>query len=226
VVIYSLSPDTGPLRQGEILSDLVEVRLDAECLRPDAEPQIQEIVHPYALVLTQDCDLDWDFRYRSAADPGEQARLANKMVPHILLCQAEEAEKLRGYRNINSEIWRRITRNLDERYHLLREVPKELDRLRRGIPALALDFKRVFTIPTEELYYRLGSGAERRCFLLSPFLQSLSSRFAYFVGRVAVPELGQPAGITPPALPVPVASSEERGNPADPGLVRPGPDDC
>lgn len=200
MVVYSISPDTGPLRQGEILSDLVEVRLAAECLRPDAEPLIEEIFHPYAVVLTQDCDLEWDFRYRRTADPADQGRLANKTVPHILLCQADAAERLRGNQNIKSDIWRRISRNLDERYHILPEVSKELDRLSKGIPALALDFKRVFTIPTDELYYRLRFGAQRRCFLRSPFLQSLSSRFAYFLGRVALPELGQPAGITPPAL--------------------------
>jgi len=202
VVIYSISPDAGPLRQGEILSDVLVAQLDAECLRPDAEPLIEETIHPYAVVLTQDCDLEWDFRYRRAADPG---RLANKMVPHILLCQADTAERLRGDQNIKSDIWRRISQNSDERYHVLPEVPAELDRLIQGIPALVLDFKRVFTVPTNELYYRLSSGSQRRCFLLPPFLQSLSSRFTYFLGRVPLPELDQPAAITLPALPPPAA---------------------
>ena len=201
MVRYSPSPDTGPIRQGEILSNVVELRLDPLCFRTETEPLIQQIVHPFAVVLTQDCDLEWDHKCRFVSDPSCQGRLALKLVPNILLCQAESAHTLRAHQSIKSDIWRRITSNTDERYHVLEEVPAELDRLRTGIPSLALDFKRVFTVPTDELYHRLGFEAERRCYLIPPFVQFLSSRFTYFLGRVAVPEPEEPAAVAPPALP-------------------------
>lgn len=191
MAIYETSPDSGPLRQGEVLSDVVEWRLAPECLAPDAEPLFVPIVHPYAIVLTQDCDLHWDHRARFPADPNDQTRLEDKKIPNVLFCQADKAETMRGARGFKSDIWRRITSNSDERYQVLPEVPPVLDRAGEGIPSLVLDFKLLFTVPSDELYYRLGSEAKRRCFLRPPFLQSLSSRFSYFMGRVALPETAQ-----------------------------------
>jgi hypothetical protein len=45
--------------------------------------------------------------------------------------------------------------NKNERYHFLESVPIKSDVLGKGLPELTLDFKRYFTIPTEEVYYRL-----------------------------------------------------------------------
>ena len=181
MAIYETSSNTGPLRQGEILSDVVEVRLAPECVRCNLELSIHEILHPFALVLAQDCDLDWDFRYRFTTDPAERAKLANKLIPNVLLCQAESVADFRGTPGINSDLWRRIAKNSDERYHVLPDVPTELDQAGDGIPSLAMDFKRLFSVPTDELYLRLGTQAKRRAFLLPPFLQSLSSRFSYLL---------------------------------------------
>ena len=193
---YGISIDAGPLRQGEILSNVVEIRLALASLMPDADLQVEEIIHPFVVVLTQDCDLDWD--YKSGRAPGS-AMNAGKLIPNVLFCQADHAEALRSAQGIKSDIWRRISNNADERYHVLPEVPAELDRLSSGIAPLGLDFKRVFTVPTDELYRRLELDTRRRCFLLPPFLHSLSTRFTYFAGRVGLPMLadGQPTSPLP-----------------------------
>ena len=205
MTIYETSPDSGPLRQGEVLSSVVELRLAPECLAPDAEPLFVPIVHPCAVVLTQDCDLDWDHRARFPADPNDQTRLADKKIPNVLFCQADKAEAMRGAHGIKSDIWRRIANNSDERYHVLPDVPAVVDRAGEGIPSLALDFKLLFTVLADELYYRLSFEAKRRSFLLPPFLQSLSSRFSYFMGRVGLPETAQPTAPAALVLPHPAA---------------------
>jgi hypothetical protein len=62
------------------------------------------------------------------------------------------------------------------------------DRLQEGLPELAIDFKRYFTVPTDEVYRRIELGeARRRCLLISPYLEHLSSRYAYFLSRIALP---------------------------------------
>jgi hypothetical protein len=53
---------------------------------------------------------------------------------------------------------------------------------------MGIDFKRYFTIPADETYRRVELGeAQRRCVLQSPYLEHLSSRFAYYLSRVALP---------------------------------------
>ncbi len=87
---------------------------------------------------------------------------------------------------MNSTIWDRVKKNKDERYHFLEKVPAECDLRGEGIPELTVDFKRYFTLPVEEVYYQLTSGC-RRCVLCPQYLEHLSSRFSYFIGRVALP---------------------------------------
>lgn len=98
-----------------------------------------------------------------------------------------EAAGLRGAPGINSAIWRRIEQNKDERYQFLKRITPEQDTLGEGLPELGIDFKRYFTIPTDEVYVRLSAGVQRRCRLVSPYLEHLSTRFWYFQARVALP---------------------------------------
>ena len=192
--MYARSLPEGPLRQGEILSNVVEVRPKVESLRGgNDEVEFDENVHPLALVLSQDCDLDWDYRARSAAEP-QQEHMAAKILPNILLCELWPADQLRGRQSIKSDIWRRLRQNQDERYHFLRGAPEAQDATAEGFPDLAIDFKRVFTVGAEEMYYRLSSEVKRRCRLMGPFMQDLSNRFGYYQLRVALPEAAaQPA---------------------------------
>jgi len=154
--------------------------------KPLAEP----IIHPFAIVVTQDCDCEQDFKKRQVND-----LVSDKIIPSILFCEVVAAEQLRNrdkdnkVREINSTVWGQVRINKNERYHFLESVPAESDVLGEGLPELALDFKRYFTIPTEEVYYRLEIGeAKRRCHLISPYLEHLTSRFNYFQYRIALPE--------------------------------------
>jgi hypothetical protein len=100
-----------------------------------------------------------------------------------------------------SDIWKRIIHNKDDRFQHLRQIPPESDLAAIGIAALIVDFKRIFTLPTEILYGQLQRSAKRRAVLTSPYLEHLSGRCAHFLSRVALPvdhhvALESEAGIT------------------------------
>jgi hypothetical protein len=171
------------LRQGEILSNLHQFRLTIESLGT-APPEGKAHIHPFAIILSQDCDLDQDFRVRA------EGKVSDKLIPTILFCEVQTADELYGQiRQIESRLGNRIKNNKEERYQFLQRVGVDSDRLQEGLPELAIDFKRYFTIPTDELYRRIEMGeVKRRCCLNSPYLEHLSSRFAFFLSRVALPE--------------------------------------
>lgn len=190
--MFARSPESGAFRQGEVLSDVVQVHISIESVKPDAEEMaIQEKVHPQAIILTQDCDLDWDFKARAWGEEGNRLQL--KLVPNVLLCEMIPADTLRGQMRDagvgGSELWKRLTGNRDERYHAFPQAPAGVDKSSEGLPALVVDFKRVFTVPTDELYARLRFGVRRRSLLQGPYLQHFSARFGYYCLRVALPEI-------------------------------------
>lgn len=178
----------GALRQGEILTNLKQFKLNIESLR-SGKPSVEPIIHPFAVIVTQDCDCEQDYK------PRRDGTVSSATIPSILFCELVQAESLRNRDkgkpkiDITSEIWKQVRINKNERYHFLELVPTESDASGEGLPELALDFKRYFTIPTEEVYYRLEIGeAKRRCRLISPYLEHLTSRFNYFQSRIALPE--------------------------------------
>lgn len=135
--------------------------------------------------MTQDCDLDLDFKVRFGS---EETTPLHKLIPNVLFCELWPAENLRGSYRLNSTLWLRVKKNTDERYHFLPRALPEEDALGQGFEDdLVIDFKRVFAIGAEALYSRLGKTGKRRCRLQGPFMQHLSNRFGYYQIRVALP---------------------------------------
>jgi len=179
--IYEPSTIEGLLRQGEILCNLIQLKLNLDTLGT-SEAKFTPLVHPFAIIASQDCDLDWDYKSRTTD-------ATDKLMPNILFCEMTTAELLRRGGDINSGIWGRIKINKDERYQFLEKVDMAEDTLQQGLPELGIDFKRYFTIPADEVYARIArQEATRRCRLLSPYLEHFSTRFAYYQFRVALPE--------------------------------------
>ncbi|MBA3284479.1 MAG: hypothetical protein H0U27_05390 [Nitrosopumilus sp.] len=178
--IYIASSD-GKLRQGEILSNIIQVKIKVESLRT-GNIEATQILHPFAVVISQDCDCEQDFNCR------KNNVISDKILPSILFCEVMTAEELRGYKDIKSDIWKQVKINKNERYQFLEKVPTEDDILGEGLPELGLDFKRYFTVPTDEVYYRIETGeVKRRCRLISPYMEHLSARFSHFLHRIALP---------------------------------------
>ena len=180
--VYAPAPAGGRLWQGEILSNVIEIRRAPEELGLEQPTEVERLVHPYALVMTPDCDLEQDFNARQDASAPE-----SRLVPHVLLCEVREAEELRGSRALTSKLWTRVRQNQDERYQYLHRVSPAEDMVGEGLPVLALDFKRILTLPTDELYAQIGPVVGRRALLVDRYLFEVMQRFYSFQSRVGVP---------------------------------------
>jgi hypothetical protein len=170
------------LAQGEFISGLIYAHAELHSL---ATPPLLMAFkkHPLVVTLSQGCDLEQDFLARLGSVKPD------KIVPSVLLGEVVIATEFRSALPMGSKIWDRVRQNNDERYHFFQDVTKEFDALGEGLGELGVDFKRFFTMPTDELYYRIKTGeAKRRCCLQSPYLEHFCTRFANYLGRVALPE--------------------------------------
>ena len=189
-----LAPSTfSELRQGEIVSDVYELRPLHSPVEIPVELNIplQTVYHPRLIVMTADCDLLQDYNARKNAAEAQQSANATwelpNVLPHILLCELYEQDEIREWIT-GSDIWRRIRQNQDERYHHLPAAP--VGNLQGSeLPDLYLDFKRILTLPTHLLYEALESSQAGRIAVLPPvYIQNLMHRFYSFLSRVAIPD--------------------------------------
>jgi hypothetical protein len=177
VPIYAISEITRELRQAEIITNISQFSYDATSEEVTLTPR------PFAVVLTQDCDLLWDHQAKVDGKPRD--------LIGVLLYEAEPISQIRA-RLPGSDILRRIMRHGEERYHRLPLVPPDLDVLGEGLPELIIDFRRYFTLPVDEIYRQCileGKGeAKRRCRLESPYREHLQLRAGYYFQRVGLPD--------------------------------------
>jgi hypothetical protein len=163
-------------RQSEIISNLSQYVVDPTTETANA------VVHDYAIILAQDCDLLWDYEARKKGLQGQ--------LNGVLIYEAEDLlEEFKGKLPPGRDIWNRVRDNRDERYHVLGSVPPDCDLLGTGLPALAIDFKRFFTISMAEIERQLalGTSAKRRCRLEMPYREHLQTRAAFYFQRVMLP---------------------------------------
>ena len=152
---------------------------------PDRPPQLKTEIHPVAIIATQSCDLDWDFRRRQEKEGPE-----HKLVPNILFIEMRP-KGLKSELGINYDTYRRIESQRDQRYHLLKPVDAQSDAKGEGLEELICDFKRIFAVPTDEVYWQIKQDTlQRRCRLTNPYLQHFAHRFYGFHSRVAIPDEG------------------------------------
>ena len=169
------------LCQGETISELLQPELEIASVGVAEPIRVSRKLHPFAVILSQGCDLGLDFKARAG-----QVK-EDKLLPNVLFCEVFTAAELKGSGTMNSQIWGRVQKNKDERYQFLQKVEPIYDAVGLGLPEVGIDFKRYFTLPTDEVYAQLQKTTRRRCRLLSPFLEHLSTRFAHYLCRVALP---------------------------------------
>ena len=186
--IYRKAAATDALRQGEIVSNIIQAKLKIETIGSE-DLVVGETEHEYAVVMSQDCDLTWAWE---ALKNGENL---DKYLSSVLFCEAKPADEFAHERGYNKRARRKLGENRDERYQFLQKVECDFDLLEEGVPELMVDFKRYFSLPTAEVYFRLESDElerseklQGRCLLNHPYLQDLINRFWYFQCRVALPE--------------------------------------
>ena len=129
------------LRQGEILSELIQLETDINSLNgidirdtamagTEVSAVTIPIEHPYAIVVSHECDLEQDFNNR----PGSSFKV-NQELPNILLCEAVDAyvfEHDPNYEDIlqrktESSARKNFRSNKDSRFHLIEEIPPDYD---------------------------------------------------------------------------------------------------
>jgi hypothetical protein len=190
------------LHQGEILAGVIRVQQALASIGAE-KVQIDEIVLPFAIILTQDCELTQDADARmveqaAVQDPSrlddpefkkKHESLSKYKIDSIVFCEARSTAELRSVAAQQKELWKRVIQNLDPRFQCLEAIPPEYDAAGQGIPSLGCDFKRFFTLPTDEVYKRIEIGqVGRRTYLLSPYAEHLSQRFYNFQSRIPLPE--------------------------------------
>jgi hypothetical protein len=186
VVSLCYKPPNSPyLRQGEIIEGLFElqIQIPSESAIDLNQPvKLDRIDHPYSIVVSQDCDLEWDYKARQEEAP------EGKLLAHVLFCALFSKDELRRDRGkLTNELFRRVERNQDERYHHLAAAP--ISETGKSIPELFADFKTTFSLPVEFVYWSIStSQVIRRGPLVSPYLEDFMHRLYSFLGRVATPE--------------------------------------
>jgi hypothetical protein len=170
------------LFQGEVLCGLPQIRQKLETINPDfGDSGLEKVDHDYAIVISQECDLENDYRCRLK-------KTGNQILDNVLFCPAYTIEDLKTRASSGSD-WKRIQGNNDRRYHCIECAPAASDCLGLGLPAIGIDFKRYFTVPTAEVYKRIEIGQiKRRCHLICPYAEQLLLRFCNFHSRIGLVE--------------------------------------
>lgn len=165
------------LFQGDVLRDvdLVTGRRDGA---------MEDFSLPYCIVMSQECDLEQDFKQRK-----EKSVDHDKNLLTILICPAYPDEQFfqgihlseKNMKSFNAKEAERLKGNdVFNRFHHLPE-------LEGTIPGLVVDFKHFFTVPRDLLYEQYR---ERYLVSLNElFRERLSQRFANYLSRIGLPEL-------------------------------------
>ncbi|MEA1883500.1 MAG: hypothetical protein U9N62_03145 [Thermotogota bacterium] len=181
-------------RQGDIYRNVVApfsaVPVNGES---DAELEITEIEYPYAVVLSQECDLEQDFTNRKMTQDKQ-----DKFLPAILFAPAYLAQQLKEgihlekvglkMERINSANWKISKQNRNLRYHFLKKD------LNFGVPDLAIDFKHYFTISRDVFCHIILNDQHYVASLGFLFREDLSNRFSHYLSRIGLPLIEKPTG--------------------------------
>ena len=192
--IYTAPSQNGRLWQGEILSDLSQAKLSIASV-PATHPnpptagtaavsvavEMEYDEHPLVVVLSQDCDLEQDYKKRKTE--------GRAILQNILLADVFEADvlqgKLRTEEQSGSSDWKKIKGNHAPRFQFLSGALPDQDANGAGLPPLAVDFRLYFSIRTDELYERLRLRlTTKRCRLQTPYAEHLAHRFYNYQSRV------------------------------------------
>jgi hypothetical protein len=171
--------------QGDIFRD---VELIEYVVEEAGDIELSKVVFPHVVVLTQDCDLAQDHRFRWARKPkGNQDKwLISVLVAPLynveLVYRGEHLSDL-GMRmqeiNENATPGRFLRNNETPRYHFL-HFPPEIP-----VADSVVDFKHYFSVNG---HYLRGLRRSRFVCRLAPlYREDVSQRFAAYLARVGLP---------------------------------------
>lgn len=178
----------GRASQGDILRDI-------QCIEYARESngiiEVSTIEFPLVVILTQDCDLEQDSRYRLKS-PTSQPSNHDKKLFSVLVAPLYNAEHVFSGKHLEliemdmtpinkkkspGEI---LMKNERPRYHYI-DFPEEI-----SIVSSIVDFKHYFTISTSYLQDIWNNRFV--CRLSELYREDLSQRFTSYLARIALPD--------------------------------------
>jgi hypothetical protein len=173
--------------QGDILRNTKII----DYLVKDKTYEIAQIELPYAVIMTQDCDLEQDYNNRRVDVDEKQ----DKYLQSILICPAYQSEIFKDGKHLEDlypdihltmEKWdsgrfKTILNQNNHRYYFLEQFQNF------QIPSLVVDFKHYHTISREFLYKIYPD-----CYLATLnqlFREDISQRFSNYLSRIGLPNI-------------------------------------
>jgi hypothetical protein len=182
-MIQAKTEKSNRLSHGDILRDIEHITNLQEI---SGELIISKVMYPYIIILTQDCDLMQDFRYRSDSE------LNDKLLMSVLVAPLYNAEMIYSGEHLHN-LGRKaavinkgktdgkfLRKNQNPRYHYL-EFPEEIP-----IVDSVVDFKHYFSVPVQ--YLEAQKETKFGCGVSKLFREDISQRFSAFLSRIALPE--------------------------------------
>jgi len=181
------------ISQGDIYRDVDFIEYVAE---KGGYVEVSRITFPLVVILTQDCDLEQDFRFRYGR-PRSRFATQDKLLLSVLVAPLYNAEHVHRGEHL-SELgiqmqtirWDKspgdfLRSNQNPRYHYV-EFPDDIP-----IVAAIIDFKHYFSVNIE--YLKREKKRDFICRLPPLYRENLSQRYASFLARIGLPQ-EQPTG--------------------------------
>ncbi len=179
-----------------IINDII-LEYDSEGYLEKAS--IDDAVYNYAVILTQECELEQDYSNRKDNSEYRYYRRAkqievkhDKYIPMILLAPAYLAETLKDGDHLIDEFelkmakyggkdWAKIVTNENKRYHYLKTNAN------LNVPNLIIDFKHYFTISRDVFFDKYLNNSYLASITIL-YREELSRRFSSFISRIGIPD--------------------------------------
>lgn len=174
----------GRIYQGDVLRSVHYVEAVAE---NDGHVEVSIITFPYAIVVSQECDLEWDQQSR----PQKFSLVSALLVPLYNYEHVIDGSYLKHLGTVMHTISsnrsktdnKMLRQNDDPRYHYI-EFPDDVE-----LVSSVVDFKQYFTVSVESLFQLKEKNYV--CTLETPFKESLVQRFANYLSRIGLPIIGE-----------------------------------
>lgn len=183
--VYKGSP-RARVRQGDIIRDVEYIEY---VLEESGIIEVSKIVFPLVIVLTQDCDLEQDYRFRWSR---QVPKTQDKQLLSVLVAPLYNAEHVYQGEHLTELDMKMehvpkkgthgkfLKTNQRPRYHYL-EFPDDLP-----IVPSVIDFKHYFSVNVK--YLREIRKTNLVCRVSPLFREDISQRFASFLARIGLPE--------------------------------------
>lgn len=181
--------------QGDILANVEYIERIQE---KDGILTVTKIVFPLVVVLSQECDLTWDFENRNNQGKGNQDKYLLSIIvaplynyeqfingTHLSELEQQMATISSNKKKTDNKMLRD---NKNPRYHFL-----EFDKNIRVVDSV-VDFKHYFTVNTTTLQELKKDNFV--CSISELYRESLSQRFANYLSRIGLPEVTTPESNT------------------------------